>query len=93
MLKQFPVTATKPLWEVGIVPGESMADEEKAEQLRDVLMAFRLRIASQATPLAAERLSGDAGPTARRRAATGAVVRADSTGRTQSRGGHPAVAQ
>lgn len=45
----FPVTVTKPLWEVGIAPGGSMSDEEKAERLRDVLMAFRLRIASQAT--------------------------------------------
>ncbi len=45
----FPVTVTKPLWEVGIAPGESMSDNEKAERLRDVLMAFRLRIASQAT--------------------------------------------
>ena len=45
----FPVTVTKPLWEVGIAPGESMSDEEKAERLRDVLMAFRLRIAGQAT--------------------------------------------
>jgi len=45
----FPVTVTKPLWEVGIAPGEAMAEEEKAERLRDVLMAFRLRIASQAT--------------------------------------------
>jgi hypothetical protein len=45
----FPVTVTKPLWEIGIAPGESISDEEKAERLRDVLMAFRLRIASQAT--------------------------------------------
>ena len=45
----FPVTVTKPLWEIGIAPRESMSDEEKAERLRDVLMAFRLRIASQAT--------------------------------------------
>lgn len=45
----FPVTVTKPLWEIGIAPRESMPDEEKAERLRDVLMAFRLRIASQAT--------------------------------------------
>ena len=45
----FPVTVTKPLWEVGIAPDESMSDEEKAERLRDVLMAFRLRIAGQAT--------------------------------------------
>ena len=45
----FPVTVTKPLWEVGIAPRESMSEEEKADRLRDVLMAFRLRIASQAT--------------------------------------------
>ena len=45
----FPVTVTKPLWEVGIAPGESVSEEEKAQRLRDVLMAFRLRIASQAT--------------------------------------------
>lgn len=45
----FPVTVTKPLWEVGIAPSESMSTEEKTERLRDVLMAFRLRIASQAT--------------------------------------------
>jgi hypothetical protein len=45
----FPVTVTKPLWEVGIAPTESISEEEKAGRLRDVLMAFRLRIASQAT--------------------------------------------
>jgi hypothetical protein len=45
----FPVTVTKPLWEIGIAPGESMSEGEKAERLRDVLMAFRLRIAGQAT--------------------------------------------
>ena len=45
----FPVTVTKPLWEVGIAPGASMSDEEKTERLRDVLMAFRLRIANQGT--------------------------------------------
>ena len=45
----FPVTVTKPLWEVGIAPSQAMSEEEKTERLRDVLMAFRLRIASQAT--------------------------------------------
>ena len=45
----FPVTVTKPLWEIGIAPSESLSDEEKAQRLRDVLMAFRLRIASQTT--------------------------------------------
>ncbi|MBX3326530.1 MAG: DUF6573 family protein [Nitrospira sp.] len=45
----FPVTVTKPLWEIGIAPSESISEEEKAQRLRDVLMAFRLRIASQTT--------------------------------------------
>ena len=45
----FPVTVTKPLWEVGIAPDESISEEEKTPRLRDVLMAFRLRIASQTT--------------------------------------------
>mgnify|MGYP003394313346 FL=1 len=45
----FPVTVTKPLWEVGIAPDQSISEEEKTERLRDVLMAFRLRIANQAT--------------------------------------------
>lgn len=48
-LLTFPVTVTKPLWEIGIAPSESISDEEKAQRLRDVLMAFRLRIASQTT--------------------------------------------
>ncbi len=42
----FLVTAMKPHWEIGIAPSESISDEEKAQRLRDVLMAFRLRIAS-----------------------------------------------
>ena len=37
--------------------------------------------------LAADRLSGDAGPASRRRTAAGAVIRVDSTGRTKSCGG------
>jgi hypothetical protein len=45
----FPVTITKPLWEVGIAPGQTISEKEKSERLRDVLMAFRLRLASQAT--------------------------------------------
>ncbi len=45
----FPVTVTKPLWEIGIAPSESISEEEKVQRLRDVLMAFRLRIASQTT--------------------------------------------
>lgn len=45
----FPVTVTKPLWEIGIAPSDSVSEEEKAQRLRDVLMAFRLRIASQTT--------------------------------------------
>jgi hypothetical protein len=45
----FPVTITKPLWEVGIAAGQTISEQEKSERLRDVLMAFRLRLASQAT--------------------------------------------
>jgi hypothetical protein len=43
--------------------------------------------------LAVDRLSGDAGHAARWRAATGAIVRVDSTGRTESRGGDPTAPQ
>jgi hypothetical protein len=45
----FPVTVTKPLWEMGIAPDRTLSEEDKFERLRDVLMAFRLRLASQAT--------------------------------------------
>lgn len=45
----FPVTITKPLWEIGIVTTESLPEEEQARRLRDILMAFRLRLASLAT--------------------------------------------
>ncbi len=45
----FPVTVTRPLWEVGIAPTQSLSDEEKSNRLRDVLMAFRLRMSSLVT--------------------------------------------
>lgn len=45
----FPVTITKPLWEVGIAPLATMSDEDKSARVRDVLMAFRLRLAGQTT--------------------------------------------
>jgi hypothetical protein len=45
----FSVTITKPLWEIGIAPGQELSEQEKAERLRDVLMAFRLRLAGQST--------------------------------------------
>jgi len=45
----FPVTITKPLWEVGIDSGETLTEDERSERLRDILMAFRLRLANQAT--------------------------------------------
>lgn len=45
----FPVTMTKPLWEVGIAPSALLSDQDRAERLRDVLMAFRLRLANQST--------------------------------------------
>jgi hypothetical protein len=45
----FPVTITKPLWDIGIVTNQSLSQEEQTGRLRDVLMAFRLRLASLAT--------------------------------------------
>lgn len=45
----FPVTITKPLWDIGIVTNQSLSREEQSGRLRDVLMAFRLRLASLAT--------------------------------------------
>ena len=45
----FSVTVTKPLWEMGIAPTETTSQEERASRLRDVLMAFRLRLAAQPT--------------------------------------------
>lgn len=43
----FPVTMTKPLWDVGIAPIPAMSEEDKNARVRDVLMAFRLRLAGQ----------------------------------------------
>jgi hypothetical protein len=45
----FPVTITRPLWEVGIVTNQSLPEETQTSRLRDVLMAFRLRLASLTT--------------------------------------------
>jgi hypothetical protein len=44
----FSVTVTKPLWETGIAAGQTNEQEQSA-RLRDVLMAFRLRLAAQPT--------------------------------------------
>ncbi|MCP9456549.1 MAG: hypothetical protein NNA18_10630 [Nitrospira sp.] len=43
----FPVTVTRPLWERGIAPAHGLSEEEAAQRLRDVLMAFRLRLVGQ----------------------------------------------
>ena len=43
----FSVTVTKPLWDAGIAPIHTLTSEEQAARLRDVLMAFRLRLAAQ----------------------------------------------
>jgi hypothetical protein len=45
----FPVTITRPLWEVGIVTNQSLPEEDQTSRLRDILMAFRLRLASLMT--------------------------------------------
>lgn len=43
----FPVTVTKPLWDVSIATSKTLSEEEQSARLRDVLMAFRLRLATQ----------------------------------------------
>lgn len=45
----FPITITKPLWEAGITVHQTLTAEETARRLRDVLMAFRLRLSSLVT--------------------------------------------
>jgi hypothetical protein len=45
----FPVTITRPLWEVGIVTNRSLPEEDQTSRLRDILMAFRLRLAGLTT--------------------------------------------
>ena len=45
----FSVTVTKPLWETGIAPVETLTEDERSARLRDVLMAFRLRLTAQPT--------------------------------------------
>jgi hypothetical protein len=45
----FPVTMTRPLWETGIVTNQSLPEEEQTTRLRDILMAFRLRLAGLTT--------------------------------------------
>jgi len=42
----FPVTITRPLWELGIVTNQSLSEEDQTIRVRDILMAFRLRLAS-----------------------------------------------
>lgn len=45
----FTVTVTKALWDSGIAPTQTLTPEEQSSRLRDVLMAFRLRLAAQPT--------------------------------------------
>jgi hypothetical protein len=45
----FPVTITRPLWETGIETNQTLSEEERAGRLRDVLLAFRIRLAGLAT--------------------------------------------
>jgi hypothetical protein len=45
----FPIAITKPLWNVGIAADQSLTEEDRAGRLRDVLMAFRLRLSSLVT--------------------------------------------
>jgi hypothetical protein len=45
----FPVTITRPLWEAGIVTNQALPEKDQTSRLRDILMAFRLRLASLTT--------------------------------------------
>jgi hypothetical protein len=45
----FPVMITRPLWEMGIVTNRLLPEEDQTSRLRDILMAFRLRLASLTT--------------------------------------------
>ena len=45
----FPITITKPLWEGGITAHQTLSEEDIARRLRDVLLAFRLRLSSLVT--------------------------------------------
>src|SRR5262249_29745301 len=45
----FPIPITKPLLEKGITAHQTLSEEDIARRLRDVLMAFRLRLSSLVT--------------------------------------------
>lgn len=45
----FPVTMTRKLWEMGQTMDRSLSEEDHTKRLRDILMAFRLRLASLTT--------------------------------------------
>lgn len=43
---RLPVSFSRPLWEIGITAAQSIPKEEYDRRVRDVLMAFRLRLAA-----------------------------------------------
>ncbi len=45
----FPVTITRPLWEMGVVTNQTLPENDQTSRLRDILMAFRLRLTSLTT--------------------------------------------
>jgi hypothetical protein len=45
----FPVTVSRPLWELGIATNQALPEQDQTNRLRDILMAFRLRLASLTT--------------------------------------------
>jgi hypothetical protein len=50
---RLPVSFSRPLWEIGITATHNVPEEEHEDRVRDVLMAFRLRLAASrvASPL------------------------------------------
>jgi hypothetical protein len=50
---RLPVSFSRPLWEIGITAAHNIPEDEHAGRVRDVLMAFRLKLAASrvASPL------------------------------------------
>lgn len=50
---RLPVSFSRPLWEIGITATQNVPEEEHERRVRDVLMAFRLKLAASrvASPL------------------------------------------
>ncbi len=89
----FSVTVTKPLWDAGIAPVQTLTSEEQAARLRDVLMAFRLRLAGPTCPVTGDRLPGIVEFSAQHDTAAFSTARSRTTGRAESSHDHVVAAK